>query len=423
MARILAKPLSYSSHFSGVGTVEVAMAMLASWAPRVAHADFEACTASMCEISPKCQKVLSERARGCHIFRDILDRLNAPLRSDIANLVIDGRLDYARARPAVMGANMSGSGHCVAHGGQCPFPRASLDVSGTPCTPWSRCNKSKNVRHNHPAALLMLAWCATIRSTRPRVVVHENVEGFDTQSLVDLLGDIYSLHVLRVRPEHMGFPFIRRPRVYVILYLKSQMRVAVDPARFYAAVVERMSFGDIPGSTDWIWRATVHELLAEENGARARLKLGALVEEPRAPGGRAPTNWAYLLTQQQRAYLAEYTKCYSAQFGRDPALDSSCVFDLTQSPKWTRGRCVFGLPTFCRGSHRLWSPSRGRWLTMAEQAAAMGFPIYHDLARAAGVPTDAATLTSPLFAMGNAMHVANVACVMMVALAACAPRS
>ena len=49
----------------------------------------------------------------------------------------------------------------------------------------------------------------------------------------------------------------------------------------------------------------------------------------------------------------------------------------------------------------------------------MGFPVYRDLAEAARVPLDHATLQAPASSLGNAMHVANVGVVVAVVACAC----
>merc|ERR1712026_389861 len=71
------------------------------------------------------------------------------------------------------------------------------------------------------------------------------------------------------------------------------------------------------------------------------------------------------------------------------------------------------------GCTRLWSPHRRRWLTHPERAAAMGFPVYQDLAEAARVPLDHAALQAPASSLGNAMHMANVGVVVAVAACVC----
>ena len=61
----------------------------------------------------------------------------------------------------------------------------------------------------------------------------------------------------------------------------------------------------------------------------------------------------------------------------------------------------------------MWCNTRKRWLLLAELRAAMGYPVFEDLAHVANVPHEPAT--GPSFATGNAMHVANVGCVFLLA--------
>ena len=46
--------------------------------------------------------------------------------------------------------------------------------------------------------LALLAWVAWLRKSTPRVVLHENVVGFDVEILVQVLGDLYDMVVLSV---------------------------------------------------------------------------------------------------------------------------------------------------------------------------------------------------------------------------------
>ena len=48
----------------------------------------------------------------------------------------------------------------------------------------------------------------------------------------------------------------------------------------------------------------------------------------------------------------------------------------------------------------------------------MGFPEFPDLAAANGLGPDQVTLRAPTYAIGNAMHVASVGAILIVALAA-----
>ena len=95
-------------------------------------------------------------------------------------------------------------------------------------------------------------------------------------------------------------------------------------------------------------------------------------------------------------------------------------FDLSQRPD---RQVIFEgvLPTFRSSSSLVWSPARKRWLTFRERAACMGYPVYPDLSASAMVELDTATLEGPRYAIGNAMHVANVGAVLAVALMATEP--
>ena len=79
------------------------------------------------------------------------------------------------------------------------------------------------------------------------------------------------------------------------------------------------------------------------------------------------------------------------------------------------------MPTFRRGSSRCWSTKFRRWLLPRERAAAMGYAVYDDLAHAASVPLDEVMLGAPAYTIGNAMHVANLGCVLLCVLSCVEP--
>ena len=97
----------------------------------------------------------------------------------------------------------------------------------------------------------------------------------------------------------------------------------------------------------------------------------------------------------------------------------ACVFDLSQNPARSRPRS--GLLPFRRAGGRYWSHARSRWMLPRERAAAMGYAVYPELGGVAAVPQDSAATQAPAFTFGNAMHVANVGCVLVCALLAMAP--
>ena len=409
MARFFSPtPIQVSSHFSGIGTVEAAMAMLAAAAKATFSSPLRFRSAFAVDASAACRKALVTRgACGC-VFRDILDRLGPQARAAAAGDA--GRLDYQAARRAIAQAPAEQAALCTAHGGQCVIPAVDVDISGSPCVPWSRMSGKRRLGRAHPLVGLLLAWCRILRLRPVTLAIHENVVGFDESVLHEELGEMYTITRLDVVPADAGFGFMRRPRRYHILVLRSRARLARDIRSLYAAVSAAMQSAPLGGSGDWAWRAERAELLAAENAARSRLRL-----PPRLDADGPSVDWAYLLSPQKQQFLAKYRM--DALAAGVPG--EACIFDLSQNPG--RGRPQSGIPPFRRSGGRYWSDARGRWLLPRERMAAMGYAVYPDLASIAAVPLDSAAAQAPAFTVGNAMHVANVGCVIVCALLAVVP--
>lgn len=295
----------------------------------------------------------------------------------------------------------------------CEFPAAQVDVSGSPCLPWSRASGQKRLGRSHPLVGLLVAWCAALRRRPVLVALHENVVGFDGKVLSELLGDMYEIAQLNVSPAQIGFGFMERRRQYHILALRSGARIVGDIQALYEAVSARaLQPTSAADAGRDLWRADSRELLAEENAVR-RLRGWPPISESRGPSG----DWTYLLTQQQQEFLRKYQlSAARAQPQEGPGVAFIC--DLGQNPKRGHVQSSFRLPTLKRSSNRIWSSVHRRWLLHRERAAAMGYAVYGDLSSAAAVPLDEAMLEAPAFTTGNAMHVANLGCVLVCALLA-----
>jgi hypothetical protein len=401
-------PIQLSSHFSGLGTLEVALGQLAAAGRGVMRAQLGVRASYACEKSPYCQRVIGLRVDNC-LFADILDRLGG-LEPSV--LCPGGQLDYAKAAEAVKSAGVLAGGRCVTHSSWCAAGQVTGDVSGSPCTPWSRASGGQRLGRRHPNVLLLLAWCSVMRSTKPPFALHENVCGFDSGVLSEMLGDLYNIQVLVVSPDQAGFRMIRRPRRYYFLVLHP-LAGRTGAAEAYARVRNLMAQVSESEPVRWAFRASAQELLAEENAARQRRGLDYLAEH-----AGPSTDWSYLLTAHQRDALEAHSVQYTAQHGTDPAQDECCTADLSQSAARQKSVSRETLATFRRNSGRIWSTARRRWLIPRERAACMGYAVYGDLAAAASVKVDTAVEQGPLYAIGNAMHVANLGCVLMTCLVA-----
>ena len=238
MSRVFRIQRRVSSHFSGVGTVEIATRVLAAAAQKVFRAPLPFSVAFGCDVSPACRSVLNRRLPGVCIYKDIQHRLP----HDFINThVRDGVLDYEGLCAALRCVAIARGAACGTHETTCAFGRVDVDVSGSPCTPWSRASRRRRGRED-PVAALVLVWCAWLRRALPSIAVHENVVGFDQRVLEDTIGDLYYVEPVRMMPQDMGFPFLRRPRVYTFLFLKNGRGPPDSMQRLYSRIVEDLGY-------------------------------------------------------------------------------------------------------------------------------------------------------------------------------------
>jgi len=410
VTRACRRTMTMATHFSGLGSAELAVQMLGVWSQHALNVELDIRAGRACEKISAAQRILQARSPGCCVFQDILSRIDGLP----ADLVENGLLDFERARDCVARAAVLPNGPCATHGGSCRVCRADLSVDGSPCTPWSRASGGQRKGRSHPHVLLFLAYCRILQVDRPKIVVHENVEAFDVELMRELLGTIYEFHSLKICPGQAGFWFIRRPRCYIILLLCGAVRAIANIRDVYTALLEHTSRRE-ERSSAFLWRASDCDLLEVENRCRSAKGMDPLS----APSG----DWEYLLTDAQRKCIAWHSSQYEQTCGRGAASDFSCVWDLSQSTSWGASRPgSTALPTLRRNSSRLWSPGRRRWMILRERAACMGFPVYRSLAWAARVDEDTLPPQAPEYTIGNAMHVANVGIVIAVALACCEVR-
>ena len=397
-----------TTHFSGIGTTEWAARSLAGAAAAAIGFPVSIRPLSACESCRACQGALRQvLPPGACVFDDILSvsppaaKLYADLEKTGGDLDLDsawGQIRRAGARPRWK---------CQAHSGaQCETARPDLDVSGSPCQPWSRAGANRGQRSH--LMVLFLCWVLWARARRPLVLVHENVVGFDRALLRRFLGDLYDVVIFRVQPSHVGFPFVGRKRVYAILLLRGGVRTLADPSALYERVRQAFVLHVPPASLDMSFIASDASCLAEENRWRSRRGMGALAQPS--------PDWGYLLTETQTRYLDRYCTQWSA---RHHAPADLCIFDLSQDPDaGSRGRSSESLPTVTTKSCRMWAPRLRRWLLPLELAWAHGYPVTPGAARDACLGGgEIAQGVCSIARLGNCMHVANVGAAVAVTLA------
>ena len=389
LERLCTRMRYIGSDFSGLGTAELSTIYLSSACQAVMRRDLMFRFVFACDISLGCRSVLKTRLHGTCVYQDLWDRFPG---FDVRQYTHGETFDFDSARLALLSQSgcLAHSAPCFTHEGCCAFPRIDSAVAGSPCIAWSRAGKRRG--RKHPITGVLLAWCVWVLCAKPKVAIHENVIGFDTQILEELLGEYYFIQHVRASPSHMGFPFIARRRIYSVLRLRTALRrPPVDVQQVYDRIVAGMQYR-AEDSLAWIFRASDEQLLQEENHVRANRGL--------APLSQHSADWTYLLTAKQQARLLHHLQT-----------SDGSIWDLTQTERFARSRYE-QLPTLRRGSNRLWSRTKKRWVLQIELRAAMGYPVFPDLAHVANVPCE--DVQGPRFAIGNAMHVANVGCVLLL---------
>jgi hypothetical protein len=399
--RLGSRRWAVSSHFSGLGTVEVALDMIRIAYPSIVRGRLDIEVVSSCEKSPQLRRVLAERSGVC-VFADILCRLHMEQLD----------LEFKELRQHISERPVANAAKCVAHHATCRIPGANVDISGSPCRPWSRANRGSRRGRQHIDMGLFLAWARIMRADRPAIIVHENVRGFDARLLEDELGALYDVYRLDVDPSLAGFDFIRRPRCYFVLALRGLVSMpslcTVHETLVRALAADgcgRPRGGPHSDWPSWVWRATPDELQHEWAAAIQRTGIEPGIGQ-----------WEAFLSDGQRASLHGYIEMWKSRHGgHHPADSAECVFDLGDTPAFKGLSSTSVLPTLRRRASPWWSPMHGRWMLGREKAACMGFPVYEDLAAAARVQLDTATARNTS-AVGNCMHVANVGVVILAAL-------
>ena len=182
-----------------------------------------------------CQHVLHQRVGGACIFGDIMELVGSPGVGCACSA--NGRLNYEAA--CEMLENMPvPRAPCVSHKLPCQVPRPDLDISGSPCTPWSRMVGGTHLRRQHPLVATLVAWCRATRALGVPLALHENVVGFDKDILTERLGRHYTIHEVRVSPSDVGFSFLRRPRLYYVLARRGVLAVTRNIAAVYVEVAQ-----------------------------------------------------------------------------------------------------------------------------------------------------------------------------------------
>lgn len=313
-------------------------------------------------------------------------------------------------------APMYGFMWCDRHGRYCPLRQVTLDVTGTPCTDYSRANRARRGIYGDTFPVL-LTWAQLVQRLQVPIWFHENVLGQPTE-IFNMLYDTtrYRIFEFQICPAQVGFSLIERERRYLMGIDVRKVSLLADPTIVLQAVVETLS--SLTTEPRHALLADLHEVAEEARNLCQRKDIDV-------PAGvntwtsAQDVDLTMLLNPRERKSLKCYTQKYVARFGHDPESDANAFFYLGDNAHMrTTWSCVSGrLPTLRTSSGKLWSPCARRWLTHKELLAAMGFPTYPVLAQAMGVSImEFDSVANARAFLGNAMHAGVAGVVIAVGL-------
>ena len=204
--------------------------------------------------------------------------------------------------------------------------------------------------------------------TGPAFFVSENVKG--ALALIrESLDGVYVVYGIDGCPSDSGYGCNRRDREFVVGVHRGHGQWLQDPSAVYKKITKELSARQVPQSEAW-WMMNSHDLRFE-------------CEQY---GGKKNEQEGDFFKALSDAELARMNDCYAeweSRYGTNPKTDPQAVFDFKQSAeRLTSSRADGAFPAFLENWGRLWSPTRGRWLSAAEKFAIMGWPTRPDLATA-----------------------------------------
>lgn len=371
---VVGRRISVSTAFSGVGTPELSIRLLASALNSHTGATVPLLIEYLFGI---------EKRESCQ--EELLHLYDGPqcLFADQIGFICDGSRVKDDSPPAfvrkvVFESRVFDSLWCIRHGDTCVCRRADLHIAGTPCTDFSSMNSKRKLLSGNKNRYYF-AWVRHRRHLREPTWVHENVVSFGGSHLEDDLGELYFIFRVVVCSTALGWAS-RRKRQFCIGVLKplfTTLSRSPSTLPYTLADLEefiRDTFGRSfrYGLLDYC-DAPSDEFADELVWARSRPQSLAHPSNI-TPGTQPPPTGS-----PEEALIVEEHKRLLHNLGLGMKL-----FDLGQTPYdvyVAPVAAVLVMPTICHHSGLLWICSLRRWMTANEMLAGMGFPISPSLGR------------------------------------------
>ena len=390
-----------STDYSGMGSFEFAgdlvLDSLGSLLSLPALPQCVACHRAA-DLDQHCRKLLMSHVGHFapkHVQADILDRLDkvtlnrlqailkkhkarATRRLSITKkeskptvLARQGKLFMTEAATIMMNAEFKKKSFCHVHNGQCdvhPTEEQRRDAmyviaGGNTCVAWSRMGAQEGWLHE--SSIVFLVWIYDIfKCGKPDIILQECTEGFDEQTLYDIIGSEYHTEKMCLCPRDLGAP-VKRKRQFVLARKKD----SINPiAAFSRPVFQDIFFKEVSCDARIFWRAPIHDV----DAFFEKMAIDRFV--PNHPESGFDWIPEELLTGTMQKRLEQYT-----ELARRKGL-TFAVYNLAQNPGFMN-HVDGNIPTLTRKSF-LWGthiPNRAspcaRPLMPYEHLAAMGWPV------------------------------------------------
>ena len=249
---------TYSTHFSGIGSVEVACDMLSAVVKAFTAACHALCNVCLHVRSPNTARRFWAVVCPAAFFSDILDYCPClPSWQQLRRFTPKDRF-----KTVMRCFQKKQSNNCVCHSCKCRPEPASFDFSGSPCQPWSAFGKKGGL--DDARSLLVFVWMAVVRSSLPAVAIHECTPEFLTWLLDEFLGPFYLIVHIKASPADFGWGFIRRARVFSICIRRRGVQLLGQIESVYRKVCQTISAEICRMDLNSVCVATTQQCLEEE---------------------------------------------------------------------------------------------------------------------------------------------------------------
>lgn len=430
LKRVLDKGLVVTTHYSGTGAAEMALAKIAP-----GRVKFH----SACDLDPICQAVLLNHPMECaaeHVSKDlcqrppphIVDALRAELQKHHARLAARAStsseiaLEWVDAAMNILRSwtpRREDGAFCVRHGQHCPaFPARGastpeplhLEIDGINCQPWTTAGKKLGWLDSRSIPCLILV--RTILCVEPDAICLECTPKFDFATLKRLLHTYRGNYAITC-PTDFGRPVARR-RMYMWFDLLSSL----DSVCAEVGTILDVSARSLLVGPEVFLTASASDVRRchYEMAQRASQKdIGLPKPVPRRLVGKQPPR---MLTPRSVLGAGDRTRYEGhrkkVELARGASTSAGChMVDINRTPGWGGAPQCHHVPTILRSSKLMvffQEEEQDRLLLPAEMPAMHGLHLpkcVMDRVPARGVRS----------LVGNSMHVAQVGCFVQYALA------